>query len=139
VVSLFASAFGHEVTATDYDELPLKLIKKSAELNHLSLKVQRLDFYHPALSETFDLMVGSEIIFKKGFFEPLLRIFREFLNPKGEVLLAHAEERKRVLIPFLALAENSFEVQVSLRKLRSEDERITIILNRLFPKPQSEA
>jgi len=135
VVSLFASAFGHEVTATDFDELPLALIQKSAEINHLkSLKVQKLDFFNPDLSETFDVIAGSEIIFKKSFYEPLLQIFTQFLNKDGEILLAHGEDRKKVLIPFLVRAQEFFEVQTSLRTLRSEDEKIVIILNRLLPK-----
>lgn len=135
VVSLFASAFDHEVTATDFDDLPLALIQRSAEINHLKgLKVQKLDFFNPHLSETFDVIAGSEIIFKKSFYEPLLKIFTQFLKKDGEILLAHAEDRKKVLIPFLIRAQEFFEVQTSFRTLRSEDEKNVIILNRLLPK-----
>ena len=134
VVSLFARAFGHEVLATDYEELPLKLLEKSANLNNLSLKIRKLDFLKPDLKETFDIIAASEVIFKKSFYEPLLNIFQTYLNPGGEILLAHSEERKKILVPFLVKAEELFEVKTSIRRLRSPDETITIILNRLLPK-----
>ncbi len=134
VVSLFASASGHDVLATDKEDLPLKILQKSAELNHLSLRIQKLDILNPHLEETFDIIASSEIIFKKSFYEPLLKIFRNYLNPRGEILLSHSEERKRILVPFLVKAQEYFEVQTSLRRLRSSEESITIILNRLIPK-----
>ncbi len=134
VVSLFASAFGHEVLATDLEELPLRILKKSAEINNLSLRIQKLDILKPNLNETFDIIAASEILYKKSFYEPLLEFLKGFLKPDGEVLLAHSEERKRSLIPFLVKAQNFFEVQTSIRRLKTQDETITIILNRLIPK-----
>ncbi len=134
VVSLFASAFGHEVLATDLEELPLKILHKSAELNNLSLRIQKLDILNPDLKENFDIIAASEILYKKSFYEPLLNFFKDYLNPKGEILLAHSEERKRTLISFLVKAQNFFEIQTSVRRLKSPDETATIILNRLIPK-----
>lgn len=134
VVSLFASAFGHEVLATDIEELPLKILQKSAELNNLSFKIQKLDILNPELKETFDIIAASEILYKKSFYDPLLKFFKDYLKPTSEVLLAHSEERKRTLIPFLVKAQNFFEIQTSVRRLKSPDETATIILNRLIPK-----
>lgn len=134
VVSLFARAFGHEVFATDIEELPLIILQKSAELNKLSLNIQRLDILNPDLKDSFDIVAASEILYKKSFYDPLLKFFQNYLKPTGEVLLAHSEERKRILIPFLFKAQNFFEIQTSIRKLKSQDETTTIILNRLIPK-----
>ncbi|MEZ0344678.1 MAG: methyltransferase [Caldimicrobium sp.] len=134
VVSLFASAFGHEVLATDIEELPLKILQKSAELNNLSFKIQKLDILNPELKETFDIIAASEILYKKSFYDPLLKFFKDYLKPTSEVLLAHSEERKRTLISFLVKAQNFFEIQTSVRRLKSPDETATIILNRLIPK-----
>ncbi len=134
VPSLFASAFGHKVLATDLEELPLKFIEKSAQKNGLSLRVQKLDFLNPDLDQKFNLIIGAELIFKKKFFDPLLKLFKDNLKPKGEVVLSHSAERKTTLIPFLYQAQTYFEIQTSLRRIRSEEESIEIILNRLIPK-----
>ncbi|WP_082706399.1 class I SAM-dependent methyltransferase [Caldimicrobium thiodismutans] len=134
VISLFASAFGHRVLATDKEELPLKLLEKSAKENGLSLNIQKLDWLAPEISKKFDLVVGAEIIFKKSHFEPLINLFKSSLKPEGEVLLAHSAERKRILIPFLHRAQEFFEIQTSIRKLRSQEETQEVILNKLLPK-----
>ncbi len=134
LVSLVAAAVGHEVVATDYEELPLKLIQKSAEASGVSLKTQFLDWTAPDLKEEFDLIVGAEIIFKKSFFSPLFELFKKGLSPKGEAVLAHSIERKRVLVPFLYEAEKAFKVLTSIRRFKGEEGIYEIVLNRLIPR-----
>jgi len=134
MVSLSAAAVGHQVTATDYEELPLKLIQKSAEENGLELKVKFLDWTKPELEEEYDLVVGAEIVFKKSYFPVLFELFKKALLPEGEVVLAHSMERKRVLVPFLYEAEKHFKVLTSIRRIRGEEDTYEIVLNRLIPK-----
>ncbi len=131
VPSLVSASFGHDVLATDYEELPLKFIELSAKENNLKIKTQLLDWRNPKLSEKFDLIIGSEIIFRKSLFEPLIELFKNYLKKEGEVVLSHPSERKRVLIPFLYMAQEKFEILTSIRKLREEERVIEIILNRL--------
>ncbi len=134
LVSLVAAAAGHEVVATDYEELPLKLIQKSAEASGVSLKTRFLDWTAPDIKEEFDLIVGAEIVFKKSLFSPLFELFKKGLAPGGEVVLAHSIERKRVLVPFLYEAEKRFKVLTSIRKFRGEEGTEEIVLNRLIPR-----
>lgn len=134
VVSLFASLFGHDVLATDNEDLPLQFIEMSALKNNLKLRTKKLDWTNPELSEKFDLIMGSEIIYKRTLFEPLLKLFQSNLNDGGEILLSHSLERKRILVPFLKEAEKFFLIQTSIRRLKSEQEVIEIVLNRLTPK-----
>ncbi len=134
VPSLVSASFGHDVLATDYEELPLKFIELSAKENNLTVRTQLLDWRNPELSEKFDLIVGSEIIFRKSLFEPLIELFKNYLKEEGEVILSHPSERKRVLIPFLYMAQEKFEILTSIRRLKDEEKTIEIILNRLKPK-----
>ena len=135
LVSLVCAANGHEVLATDYEKLPLELIKKSAEINKVSLKTQILDWRQPDLNEKFDLIVGAEIIFKKSLFPYLFDLFKKALLPKGEIVIAHSIERKRVLVPFLYEAEKEYKVLTSIRKLKEKEQVYEeIVLNRLIPK-----
>ncbi len=132
--SLFAAAFGHKVLATDKDELPLKLLQKAASEQGITLATQPLDWLNPDLPHSFDLIVGAEIIFKSSLFAPLLNLFQRFLNGNGQILLAHEEERKRTLVPFLVKAEAFFTVETALYRIKDEMEEKVIILNRLTPK-----
>lgn len=134
IPSLIASSFGHQVIASDYEMLPLKLIGLSAQINNLKIKTLFLDWKNPQLFEKFDLIVGAEVVFKKSLFEPLLELFKNYLNPNGEVILAHSLERKRILIPFLYKAQTFFEILTSIRKLKTNEEVIEIVLNKLIPK-----
>lgn len=134
VPSLVSASFGHDVLATDYEELPLKFIELSAKENNLTVRTQLLDWRNPELSEKFDLIVGSEIIFRKSLFEPLIELFKNYLKEEGEVILSHPSERKRVLIPFLYMTQEKFEILTSIRRLKDEEKTIEIILNRLKPK-----
>ncbi len=135
MVSLCAAAFGHDVLATDYQDLPLKLIKLSAKENSLKVKTLKLDWTNPEIEETFDLVIGAEIVFKKKYNSLLLELFKKLSHKGTEIILAHDAERKRVLVPFLYEAEKEFEVLTSIRKLKSEDgEVIEVILNKLIPK-----
>lgn len=134
IPSLVASAFGHKVLATDIEELPLKFLEKSANENGLSLEIQKLDLFNPNLSQKLDVIMGAEIVFKKKFYGPLLKLFMNYLKSGGVILLAHSSERKSSLIPFLYQAQSCFEIQTCIRRLRSNEETFEIILNRLLLK-----
>jgi len=129
--SLVAASLGHKVLATDYEKLPLEFIKLSAKENNLTIETQILDWRNPNLSGKFDLIIGSEVILKKSLFEPLIKLFKNYLENNGEIILSHSSERKRVLVPFLYKAQKDFEILTSVRKLRSEEETTEIILNKL--------
>jgi len=135
IPSLVASTFGHRVLATDYEDLPLSFVQKSAQLNNLSVNVKKLDWLSPQLDKSFDLIVGAEIIYKETFFEPLINLFKTYLKEEGEVILSHSSERVRVLIPFLNEAQREFDVKTSIRRLKGDNgEVFEIILNRLILK-----
>jgi predicted nicotinamide N-methyase len=134
VPSIVAAGFGHKVLATEYDELPLKLIERAAKENNLKIETQILDWRNLNFYEKFDLIIGAEIILKKSLFDPLINFFKSFLKDQGEVILAHSSERKRVLIPFLYYAQQDFDILTSIRKIRGEEGTTEIILNKLIFK-----
>lgn len=134
VVSLVAAGFGHEVLATDYDEVPLKFLELSAKENGLSIRTQVLDWRKVNLQEKFDVILGAEIVFRKSLFDPLLDLFKNLLADQGEVILAHSGDRKRLLVPFLYKAQEHFEVLTSIRKLKEKEGTQEVILNKLVFK-----
>ncbi|NPA40357.1 MAG: methyltransferase [Thermodesulfobacteria bacterium] len=134
VPSLVAAAFGHDVLATEYQELPLEFIKRSAEENNLKLRTAILDWTNPQIDEKFDLIIGAEVVFKKSLFMPLIELFKKLLKDDGEVIIAHNTERKRVLVPFLYYAQQEFDIMSSVRKIHGDGETVEVVLNKLVFK-----
>ncbi|MCS7149340.1 MAG: protein N-lysine methyltransferase family protein [Caldimicrobium sp.] len=134
VASLFASSFGHNVVASDYEELPLELLERSASENGLKIQKMKLNWLEPSLNQRFDLIVGAEVIYKRSFYDPLIHLFQRGLKDSGEVILAHSIDRKRILVPFLHRAESFFHIMTSIRRLKGPEETSEIVLNRLIPR-----
>ena len=80
---------GAQVTCTDYDPLALQMARYNAKLNGCkSLETCLLDWYKPDLEGNFNLVVGSEVVYFKKSFEPLLSVLKRYTAPKGRVILS---------------------------------------------------
>ena len=131
---LTAAACGYQVTLSDYEPHILDFERVSAAASNLSgVKFKIIDWKNPPDLPQFDTIVGAEILFREEFFEPLLNLFRKLLAPGGTIYLAHDVSRKS-LPQFLMKAEKEYEIAVSTRKLSSEDDNLTIIVNRLVSR-----
>jgi len=129
---LIAAQCGYQVTLSDYEQIILDFQKINVAANRLDDRVDclLLDWKKPQKLGPFDTIIGAEILFREEFFAPLLTLFEKLLAPDGTIYLAH-DVRRKSLPAFLKLAEKQFEVAVSTRKMKSEDETLTIIVNRL--------
>ncbi|WP_456434199.1 class I SAM-dependent methyltransferase [Thermosulfuriphilus sp.] len=134
VAGLFAAASGHQVTITDGEEEPLDFVRVTAAVNNLEVEVARMDWSSPQDMGQFDLIVGAEVVYSSRIYEALLTLFRRFLKPGGTIYLSHSSERLRTLGPFLAKAEIEYDLAMSRRRLKAEDEVFEILLTRLTPK-----
>ena len=131
---LVAAACGYEVTLSDYESHILDFQRVSAAASGLKGVSHRLiDWKNPPDIPRFDTIIGAEILFREDFFDPLLAVFDKLLAPTGTIYLAH-DVRRKSLPQFLLKAENKFDIAVSTRKLRSEGEEKTIIVNRMLPR-----
>ena len=131
---LAAAACGYQVTLSDYEPHILDFQRVSAAASNLKgVKFKIIDWKNPPDLPQFDIIVGAEILFREEFFTPLLDIFRKLLAPGGTIYLAH-DVRRKSLPQFLMQAEKEYQIAVSTRKLSSEDEELTIIVNRLLPR-----
>lgn len=131
---LVAAARGFQVTLSDFEPLILDFQRVSAAASGLTgVRFELIDWLQPPTLPRFDLIIGAEILFREDFFAPLLRVFSQFLAPEGAIYLAH-DVRRKSLPAFLKLAEKEYEIGVSKRRLTTEDETLTIIINRLRPR-----
>ena len=97
ITGMFLAAFGHQVTSTDSEDDSLDLLKLNIEHNRLgNIHTQKLDWHEAELEEKFDLICGSEIIYKESDIEPVAALIRKHLKPDGSVYLAHDQQRMNV-------------------------------------------
>lgn len=131
---LVAAAKGYKVTLSDYEPHILDFQRVSAAANGLDgIDFRIIDWKEPKEMPQFDRIIGAEILFRDEFFDPLLKVFNRYLAPDGEIYIAHDARRKSVP-QFLSLAAKEYNVAVSPRKMRSDDQEITILINRLIRK-----
>lgn len=130
LVGIVAASFGHKVTMTEQDPDALNFARANA-LSNLSpsnppIEIHRLDWNQPLLDRTFDLVVGSEIVYSERDYDPLFRLFKTLLKPGGQIILA--EGFRESSFNFFKEMNRSFEMQARKKKIRTPDKEIRIIL-----------
>lgn len=128
---LAAAAAGYQVTLSDYEKIILDFQKVNAAASGLpEVKFRHIDWMKPPAMEPFDKIVGAEVLFRDDFFEPLLNLFSKLLKPGGVIFLAH-DARRKSLPKFLEMAEKDYVIATKSNTLKSDEDEITIIINRL--------
>ena len=135
LVGIVAASFGHEVTMTEYDPHALAFARANALLNGLAgLRVTPLDWNQPVLNETFDFVIGSEIVYHERDFNPLRGLFDRLLKPGGEIMLC--AELRKTNMAFLSLLQNTYAIKARKKVLRSESKNISVMLCHVRPKEE---
>jgi 2-polyprenyl-3-methyl-5-hydroxy-6-metoxy-1,4-benzoquinol methylase len=130
LVSIAAAAAGHDITLTEYNLHALQFAQANAYINGLpQLAVQRLDWNRPELDRKFDLLVGSEVVYKKQDFEPLIRLFQYALLPQGEIILA--SEARRIVSDFLHHIEPDYHLKFKETVLQTQGRETRVMLIKL--------
>jgi len=135
-IGIIAESVGYKVTTTEYDSKAIQFLHANAHINEShTLKIEHLDWHKPDLEGLFDIIVGSELIYKQSDFEPLIALFRQYLSPKGEILLAN--EPRKSYEPFLDILKEWYHIEIWKKSLRSIDGTKKILLTRLTGKETS--
>jgi len=80
---------GADVICTDYDPLALTVARHNATINDCSsLSIRFLDWYKPDLEGSFDLVVGSEVVYFEKNFSPLLAMLKRYTKSNGKIVLS---------------------------------------------------
>jgi len=133
LAGIVASSFGHQVTMTEYNTDALNFARANAQINLHSvdsnLKITELDWSKPQLEGLFDYIVGSEIIYNERDFQPILGLFKTYLRPGGEIILA--ERLRKTSIEFFRQMQKFFDIKAQKKTLRSKNEEIRVMLCRM--------
>jgi hypothetical protein len=112
---------------TEYDRHALEFARANAYINHCTdLKTLQLDWNTPHLDDTFDVILGSEIVYKEGDYRTLLGLFRKYLGPGGRIILA--EGVRKTSMEFFDRMREVFHVSAQKKILRREGHEIRVIL-----------
>ncbi|MBW1895897.1 MAG: methyltransferase [Deltaproteobacteria bacterium] len=138
LTGLFLGAFGHQVTITDCEEEALQLLRLNVAHNNLShVQVKKLDWNEPDLVGRYDIICGSELVYKETFIEPLIELFRKYLKPAGTVFIAH-DIRRMCMMKFIATVPGRFEIENVGKTLRGEDDIFRILVHTLHLKESTQ-
>ena len=133
VAGIAAAAMGHNVTLTEYDDNALAYLQANAVLNNCDTAViRRLDWFQPDLDGTFDLIIGSELVYKEEAVDALGAIFDKCLHPQGKVILAE-RVRSTGAVFFERMAQR-FDIRTRKKILRSKKNTETVVLFELMQK-----
>ncbi len=133
VVGVVASRYGHNTTITEYDARALEFIRANVQENNCAgAQVLRLDWYEPELEGQFDLILGSEVVYRREDFAALRSLFFRFLKPQGMVMLA--EGLRKTSMDFFAQMSDHFHIKAQKKAITTEDEKVPVILATMRPK-----
>ena len=136
VVGIVAASFGHNIIMTEYNKDARNFARANAQKNlsreHPNLQIVKLDWNKPHITGRFDYIIGSEVIYNQKDFKPLLKLFRDYLKPGGEVILS--EGIRKTSLEFFKKMEESFQIKARKKSLRSKDKKIEVVLARMRSK-----
>ena len=122
LVSIVAATFGHQITMTEYNSDALNFARANACLNNCpNMPIKKLDW-----------IVAAEVTYDETFFLPLIRMFKSYLKPEGEIILA--SEIRGSGKDLFRLFKSDFDITVAKKTLRSETAAIPIVLLKMHNK-----
>ncbi|KPA16725.1 Methyltransferase [Candidatus Magnetomorum sp. HK-1] len=138
VTGIIAAAFGHKVTLTEYDPHAIQFLHANAHINNCikNIDIKFLDWKNPKIDSTFDMIVGSELIYKERAFPSLVSLFHKYVSKKGEILLT--TEPRKASKPFLDMMMPWYKIQIWRKRMRAADATRTVLLIRLTARDEKD-
>ncbi len=134
LAGMAAALQGAEVLVSDYQSDALRL----TELNWL-LNLGKtpssilLDWRQTNLDQRFDLIIASDVVYEKRFFEPLMMLFEKLLNPNGKILLS--EPNRKIAMDFFSeLAHRGFAYEKVEKSMTYKQKLYQISIYSIFRK-----
>jgi 2-polyprenyl-3-methyl-5-hydroxy-6-metoxy-1,4-benzoquinol methylase len=115
VCGLFAARHGFKVTISDINEDALLFARINVLKNGLQDRAQvcKVDFTKATMPQTYNYILGSEVIYLEDTYRSLVKFFLKTLDPGpgSEIILAKSYNLKTKR--FFALAEQEFVIKMS--------------------------
>jgi predicted nicotinamide N-methyase len=128
LVGIVASRKGGVVTLTDYEADALAFTRYNLLRNNCQqASVQHLDWHVPAIRQTYELIIASDVLYERANFRPLLHLLQSALGPKGGFILA--EPNRPVARDFFRLLRDHgfhYERSTASTEVRGEPVDVSI-------------
>lgn len=141
---LFAASHGFNVTITDVHPDALLFTQINVLKNGLQdrARVAKADFTQDRLDRRFDIILGSEVLYKEDTYRPLTKFLLAHLEDSAESEIVLAKEYTRKAAKFFNLAEREFDIKSQNIGYKSDDqaeggEKHLCTIYRLRPKKTS--
>ena len=132
LVGVVAAAAGHNITITDINPHALAFARANAAINGCrDVPVRLLDWFELQLTGRYDMIVGSEVIYKEEDIDHLIGLFKHYLKPDGTIILV--EEMRKTLSAFFKQTEPVYTLKIHKMRLRSDQESIQILRIEMRP------
>lgn len=136
LTSIVAASYGHRITYSEGNPDALRFAKASAGLNPGGqFQLIAHDWNHPGRIGRFDMMLGSEVVYRETDIPLLIKVIDTCLAPGGQIILTG--EIRRTTEKFFGLMSKTYEISAQRKQLTSENEVYTIGLFRLRAKQPS--
>lgn len=93
--ALAAARRGAAVLATDWQDEPLRFVRRSAALNDCRVDLVRMDWSAPALRRRFAVCLGADVAYDAAAEPGLAAALSELVEPSGVVWLADSVNTSR--------------------------------------------
>ena len=130
MVGIAAAKAGHRMTMTELNPDALNFTRANALANSCpEIAIEQLDWNNPQLEGRFDMIVGSETVYKAEDIDGLEAMFNRYLNPGGTIILA--EGVRRTGVDFWERMRHRYDVKARRQTLRSDQKTQYMVLFRL--------
>ncbi len=133
LTSIVAASYGHRITFSEGNADALRFAQASAGLNpggHFPVVAH--DWNHPAAIGRFDMLLGSEVVYREADIPLLAKVIDGCLAPAGQVVLAG--EIRRTTDLFFGRMSKTYDISAQRKQLKSADETHTVGLFRMRRK-----
>jgi predicted nicotinamide N-methyase len=103
VPGLAAARAGATVVVSDWFGEPLEFAHSSARLNGLDITTRQLDWREPPEGESYDLIIGADLLYERRGHGPILDCVGRLLRPGGTFILS--DPQRHTALGFWELAE----------------------------------
>jgi predicted nicotinamide N-methyase len=111
---------------TDYENAALELTRKNFELNNLEPpELKLMDWRSPDFDNEFEIILASDILYEKRFFEPIFSLFEKLLARDGLIILAEPN-RSIAREFFMRLKERRYTYNVQFVETWQSGQKIVV-------------
>ena len=131
LAGIAARAAEADVLFTDYDPVALEFTRRNFKRNFGYLpEVQLMDWRFPSLRETYDIIIGADILYERKMLTPLLTFYSQALKDNGWILIA--EPGRRMAREFFSmLEEHMWKYKTDQRTVNLNNKQQVIYIYRI--------